>query len=168
MEKIFDIAKDSEQKWGVIAQGIDGNFEEVFSKIGYTRSNTDAIPANGEYVNRDFTLADGEDVGLYVDADAIFQPGCMLTFYIYKNDGMRISRTIKNKTTYDSLRTLFSYTSGDITGYAYYITGHNAGNVITSFKYYGVEDDVETLSTSIPEINESIKCVSDNLAYTQK
>ena len=29
---------------------------------------------------------------------------------------MRISRTIKNKTTYDSLRTLFSYTSGDITG----------------------------------------------------
>lgn len=28
MEKIFDIAKDSEQKWGVIAQGIDGNFEE--------------------------------------------------------------------------------------------------------------------------------------------
>lgn len=29
MEKIFDIAKDSEQKWGVIAQGIDGNFEEI-------------------------------------------------------------------------------------------------------------------------------------------
>ena len=168
MEKIFDIAKDSEKSWGTLATAIDGNFEEVFSKIGYTRSNTDAIPANGEYVNRDFTLADGEDVGLYVDADAIFQPGCMLTFYIYKNDGMRISRTIKNKTTYDSLRTLFSYTSGDITGYAYYITGHNAGNVITSFKYYGVEDDVETLSTSIPEINESILCVSDNLAYTQK
>ena len=168
MEKIFDIAKDSEQKWGVNCARDRWELEEVFSKIGYTRSNTDAIPANGEYVNRDFTLADGEDVGLYVDADAIFQPGCMLTFYIYKNDGMRISRTIKNKTTYDSLRTLFSYTSGDITGYAYYITGHNAGNVITSFKYYGVEDDVETLSTSIPEINESIKCVSDNLAYTQK
>lgn len=29
MEKIFDIAKDSEKSWGVIAQGIDGNFEEV-------------------------------------------------------------------------------------------------------------------------------------------
>ena len=28
-KKIFDIAKDSEQKWGVIAQGIDGNFKEV-------------------------------------------------------------------------------------------------------------------------------------------
>lgn len=33
MEKIFDIAKDSEQKWGVIAQGIDGNFKEIFSKV---------------------------------------------------------------------------------------------------------------------------------------
>lgn len=33
MEKIFDIAKDSEQKWGVIAQGIDGNFEEIEKKI---------------------------------------------------------------------------------------------------------------------------------------
>lgn len=33
MEKIFDIAKDSEQKWGVIEQGIDGNFEEVETKI---------------------------------------------------------------------------------------------------------------------------------------
>jgi lysophospholipase L1-like esterase len=29
MEKIFDIAKDSEKSWGVIAQGIDGNFKEV-------------------------------------------------------------------------------------------------------------------------------------------
>lgn len=33
MEKIFDIAKDNEQKWGVIAQGIDGNFEEVSSNV---------------------------------------------------------------------------------------------------------------------------------------
>ena len=33
MEKIFDIAKDSEQKWGVIAQGIDGNFEKLASKV---------------------------------------------------------------------------------------------------------------------------------------
>lgn len=28
MEKIFDIAKDSEQKWGTLATAIDGNFEE--------------------------------------------------------------------------------------------------------------------------------------------
>lgn len=29
MEKIFDIAKDSEKSWGVIAQGIDRNFDEM-------------------------------------------------------------------------------------------------------------------------------------------
>lgn len=34
MEKIFDIAKDSEQKWGVIAQGIDRNFEELVINQG--------------------------------------------------------------------------------------------------------------------------------------
>lgn len=33
MEKIFDIAKDSEKSWGVIAQGIDGNFEEIETKM---------------------------------------------------------------------------------------------------------------------------------------
>lgn len=33
MEKIFDIAKDSEKSWGVIAQGIDGNFEELDREI---------------------------------------------------------------------------------------------------------------------------------------
>lgn len=33
MEKIFDIAKDSEQKWGVIAQGIDGNFERTDLRV---------------------------------------------------------------------------------------------------------------------------------------
>lgn len=33
MEKIFDIAKDSEKSWGVIAQGIDGNFEEVVDNV---------------------------------------------------------------------------------------------------------------------------------------
>ena len=33
MKKIFDIAKDSEKSWGVIAQGIDNNFEEFTSKV---------------------------------------------------------------------------------------------------------------------------------------
>lgn len=33
MEKIFDIAKDSEQSWGTLATAIDGNFEEVEGAI---------------------------------------------------------------------------------------------------------------------------------------
>ena len=38
MEKIFDIAKDSEKSWGVIAQGIDRNFEELSNEA--QESNT--------------------------------------------------------------------------------------------------------------------------------
>lgn len=33
MEKIFDIAKDSEQSWGTLATAIDGNFKEVETKV---------------------------------------------------------------------------------------------------------------------------------------
>lgn len=33
MEKIFDIAKDSEQSWGTLATAIDGNFEEIDQQI---------------------------------------------------------------------------------------------------------------------------------------
>lgn len=41
MEKIFDIAKDSEQKWGVIAQTIDRNNERLYL---YTQENvSDAV-----------------------------------------------------------------------------------------------------------------------------
>ena len=34
MEKIFDIAKDSEQSWGTLATAIDENFEEVEHRVG--------------------------------------------------------------------------------------------------------------------------------------
>lgn len=37
MEKIFDIAKDSEQSWGTLATAIDGNFEGIRQSIyGFT------------------------------------------------------------------------------------------------------------------------------------
>lgn len=41
MEKIFDIVKDSEKSWGVIAQGIDGNFEEVGQEVSVIQDNFD-------------------------------------------------------------------------------------------------------------------------------
>ena len=47
MEKIFDIAKDSEKSWGVIAQGIDGNFEELSLKVDGTRRITGKDFYNG-------------------------------------------------------------------------------------------------------------------------
>jgi hypothetical protein len=64
MEKIFDIAKDSEQKWGVIAQGIDGNFEEVNSEIdGITGVEAQVI---------DLNLYDYQS-GLITSSDLVFR-----------------------------------------------------------------------------------------------
>lgn len=68
MEKIFDIAKDSEKSWGVIAQGIDGNFEEVAEKINEVLSEIDgeyaysfATGVGGIYnVSKDISLKNGE------------------------------------------------------------------------------------------------------------
>lgn len=50
MEKIFDIAKDSEQKWGVIAQGIDRNFEELVINQG-NLINVDNVLQNGNFTS---------------------------------------------------------------------------------------------------------------------
>ena len=38
MEKIFDIAKDSEKSWGTLATAIDGNFEELSQNISNKQS----------------------------------------------------------------------------------------------------------------------------------
>ena len=45
MEKIFDIAKDSEQSWGTLATAIDGNFEELDTEV----NNID-IQINGRHI----------------------------------------------------------------------------------------------------------------------
>ena len=55
MEKIFDIAKDSEQSWGTIAQSIDGNFDkldkaQIQTVRTYNLFNAAAIQT-GKYVN---------------------------------------------------------------------------------------------------------------------
>ena len=64
MEKIFDIAKDSEKSWGVIAQGIDGNFEEVNSEInGITGAEAQVI---------DLNLYDYQS-GLITSSDLVFR-----------------------------------------------------------------------------------------------
>lgn len=60
MENIFDIAKDSEQKWGVIAQGIDGNFEHVTNKIEtLLNGKSDPFYESKSLVNKFNTLVSG-------------------------------------------------------------------------------------------------------------
>lgn len=65
MEKIFDIAKDSEKSWGVIAQGIDENFDDTAKFI-----LADRIPCGDNLITQPAELSAGwsyED-GVYTHA----------------------------------------------------------------------------------------------------
>lgn len=62
MEKIFDIAKDSEQKWGVIAQGIDRNFEEIERQVG---------KLNQEFWGAPQTISANIQDGYFYDIDGL-------------------------------------------------------------------------------------------------
>lgn len=123
---------------------LQGDVLKIDKKIGTDIDVICPIPSNGEYVNTDFRLEEGEDVGLYVDADAIVATGITIIFYIYKQEGGGATRKrIQNKQQYASLRTLFDDYSGNIYGFAYYITGMSGtGNVVTTFKYYGIPGEL--------------------------
>ena len=158
-----------DSSWHKVSTGIASNekLSELEKKVGVTISYTDAIPSNGEYVNMAFHLEEGEDVGLSVNADAISKEGTVINFYIYKSDGSRISRTVRNNKYYDSVRALFNNYSGEITGYAYYITTFNVGNVITSITYYGLDKEVENVKKDVDNAQREISNTANNLAYTQ-
>ena len=54
MEKIFDIAKDSEQKWGVIAKTIDRNNENLYY---YSNPTSGVIDKNdNDKINAEYNL----------------------------------------------------------------------------------------------------------------
>jgi len=147
--------------------------EEVLKldkKIGTDIDVICPISAGGEYANLNFRLAEGEDVGLYVDADAIATPSLHIAFYIYRAEGSdSISKIITNKKVYPSLRGIFNGYSGVIYGFAYYITGTSgAGNVITTFKYYGIKDDIAETNNRITSVSIDVSRVENLAGYAQR
>ena len=158
-----------DSSWHKVSTGIasQAKLTELEKKVGVTISYTDAIPANGEYINRVFHLEEGEDVGLSVNADAISQEGTVINFYINKSDGSSISKPVRNNKYYDSVRALFGNYAGKITGYSYYITTFNVGDVITSFTYYGLDKEVENVKEDTVDAQREISNTANNLAYTQ-
>lgn len=156
-------------EWHKVATGIasQAKLTELEKKVGASIGYTDPIPANGSYVNRAFHLEEGKDAGLSINADAISKEGTIISFYIYKSDGSRISRSVLNNKYYDSVRELFDNYAGEITGYAYYITTFNVGDVITSFTYYGLDKEVENVKKDVDNAQREISNTANNLAYTQ-
>nr|DAL68345.1 MAG TPA: carbohydrate esterase [Bacteriophage sp.] len=65
MEKIFDIAKDSEQSWGTLATAIDGNFEEVYRKIGEIGGSQQKLVITAD----DFVIGRWSDTSAVIDAN---------------------------------------------------------------------------------------------------
>lgn len=98
MEKIFDIAKDSEKSWGVIAQGIDGNFEEVAEKINEVLSEIDgeyaysfATGVGGIYnVSKDISLKNGET--LTIKCASLHGFNAAPYIGLYKDDDTQIDK----------------------------------------------------------------------------
>lgn len=102
MEKIFDIAKDSEKSWGVIAQGIDGNFEEVAEKINEVLSEIDgeyaysfATGVGGIYnVSKDISLKNGET--LTIKCASLHGFNAAPYIGLYKDDDTQIGENYEN------------------------------------------------------------------------
>ena len=68
MEKIFDIAKDSEQSWGTLATAIDGNFEGMTNSIDIIKKDISVID-NVVKTNELLNKAEIEEDVMYKAAD---------------------------------------------------------------------------------------------------
>lgn len=124
MEKIFDIAKDSEQKWGVIAQGIDGNFEELSEKTNKVEQVTNSI------IDIPFDTEDG---------------------YIHYANGTLQSASTYKSTDYIKCSMLSSITYllayADAAGVAFYSEDKS---FISGIKKQSTETEGEIVTKSIP------------------
>lgn len=65
MEKIFDIAKDSEQSWGTLSTAIDGNFDDTAKFL-----SADKIPCGDNLITQSAELSEGwsYENGIYTHA----------------------------------------------------------------------------------------------------
>lgn len=126
MEKIFDIAKDSEKSWGVIAQGIDGNFEEVNTEIDINKGNFEVVSSEEKIIYP----KDDNNIGFY-NNNGTFS-GASSTGYRYQeiivNENDIIAVTDLNET--EGGRATFKFLCAyDVDGNA--ITDKGISNVVT-------------------------------------
>ena len=137
MEKIFDIGKDSEKSWGVIAQGIDGNFDDTAKFI-----LADRIPCGDNLIAQPAELSEGWNYenGIYThtsgyDNALVFTLAttkgkkylAKLTKGIIENEGY-LSIGIGDKTPIDTF-------NGNLVAYVGMISDGGSLKVFPSAKY---------------------------------
>lgn len=100
MEKIFDIAKDSEKSWGIIAQGIDGNFEEVNSEIdGVINKNVYQSTRKRIAI---FLLIPDTYHPMFLNISSVNPPVQNFIIYYSKDDSGKDVVLYKNKQNFDT------------------------------------------------------------------
>lgn len=171
MEKIFDIAKDSEKSWGVIAQGIDGNFEAVFLKIfdkkeettiyadidGYIALSTGIIVSSSPWMHTQLIPVEN-----FVSAEG-FVAHAAVANIAYYTDAVISALTFVG---YDSSNNK-KYTSSDVSAYVaehpsakYMVLSTNTTTTFSANIYQvteaGLISRVETIDNSLSTINAEI------------
>ena len=157
MEKIFDIAKDSEQKWGVIAQGIDGNFEEIEQRVG---------ELNGALNGKEKTKLTFNFTAQYqfLEIEGTLKAGTEIQISIpQKTGGCALYDATKTKQIGVNFIDGATYTLEED---AYYI--RRIGDFTTCIVTYGEETQgilqkVKTNETNISTLKEKVGTLSDDV-----
>lgn len=162
MEKIFDIAKDSEQKWGVIAQGIDGNFEEVVGEVcGINLEIGNEVDCSGKH--GDYILVNTEKDKSYSIVNTNSQ---ILKLYLRKekssNDQQQIIVPANSSLKFTSTDNFF------------YIYIYNPDDTIVNFSFSiiatqslknDIASDRENISANTKKISFIQDAIIDNIYY---
>lgn len=183
MEKIFDIAKDSEKSWGVIAQGIDGNFEEVSSKIfdkkeeitiyadidGYIAQSTGLIAGSSPWMHTPLI-----PVGNFVSAGVFTEHSAVANIAYYNNSVISASSFVGYDSSHNG-----RYTSANVSAYVaehpsakYMVLSTNTTKAFSANIYQvtevGLISRVETINNSVSTINGKIDDINDKISNIKK
>jgi hypothetical protein len=152
MEKIFDIAKDSEKSWGVIAQGIDGNFEGLLleddkNKIKSLQYGVKIKLLNYGFINKDGVITPSEE---WCHSDFILIKD-FIAAYVNGNFG----GTLVSSIAYYSAENFSSFISG--------ITTYGESPIMVYASDLSIPDDAKYVVLSAKNTTSPYGIVSANV-----
>lgn len=179
MEKIFDIAKDSEQKWGVIAQSIDRNNERLYL---YTQENVSDAVGHMEGTEVYLNSQDAANIrwngDKFIDSDetgyngVVFRcvkgvtytplKGIRLSFYVFEEKPY----LGYNRQPHTYVNSTINPWTADIDGYMFFqFSTKDAISVNMGVSGYGVYNDIGEVKKNAEKNSEDItivkNCIND-------
>jgi hypothetical protein len=179
MEKIFDIAKDSEQKWGVIAQAIDRNNERLYL---YTQENVSDAVGHMEGTEVYLNSQDAANIrwngDKFIDSDetgyngVVFRcvkgvtytplKGIRLSFYVFEEKPY----LGYNRQPHTYVNSTINPWTADIDGYMFFqFSTKDAISVNMGVSGYGVYNDIGEVKKNAEKNSEDItivkNCIND-------